>query len=404
MEQVFLPVLTLLSSFGSPTAAVNSVAFLSAWLNVSGDATELFVETLAITRYFQVIASVAGFYFIPILVIFAFYGRLKIKPLRLISSLVFPALIFGIIAFGLFHLEGWLIPKRVNTYLSFSLPESVTNGVDVTVHKTTETVEIKPEDDSLNETSLDRIKRTGVLRVGYNVFPIPFCYLNDKGELVGYDVAFDYELARSLNVKLVFIPFEWNDLVKDLKASRYDIAMAGIYVTNERIESVKVSDSYFRGPLVMVVPSKQAHKFLSRQKIAEIKDLKIAVFYDQVFLDLVNETFPKAQMKVVSNLEEMAEFNDFDAVIWTLTQGSILASMKPGLSVVVPEDLGPPFLFAYLMPPNSNELREYVNYWLDLKEDDGFTKRMNDYWILGKPSTDPSPRWSVIRNVLHWVD
>ena len=315
MEQVLLPILTLLSSFGSPTAAVNSVAFLSAWLNIPGDATELFVETLAITRYFQVIATVVGFYFIPILVIFAFYGRLKIKPFRLISSLVIPALIFGIITFGLFHLEGWLIPRRVNTYLSFSLPESVTNGVDVTVHKTAETVEIKPEDASLNETSLDRIKRTGVLRVGYNVFPIPFCYLNNKGELVGYDVAFAYELARSLNVKLVFIPFDWNSLVKDLKASHYDIAMAGIYVTNERIESVKVSDSYFRGPLVMVVPSKQAHKFLSRQKIAEIKDLKIAVFYDQVFLNLVNETFPQAQMKVVSNLEEMAEFNDFDAVI-----------------------------------------------------------------------------------------
>jgi len=31
LEQVFLPVLTLLSSFGSPTAAVNSLAFLSAW-------------------------------------------------------------------------------------------------------------------------------------------------------------------------------------------------------------------------------------------------------------------------------------------------------------------------------------------------------------------------------------
>jgi ABC-type amino acid transport substrate-binding protein len=180
--------------------------------------------------------------------------------------------------------------------------------------------------------------------------------------------------------------------------------MAGIYVTNERIENVKVSDSYFRGPLVMVVPSNRAHKFLSRQKIAGIEDLKIAVFYDQVFLNLVSETFPQAQMKVVSNLQEMASFNGFDAVIWTLTQGSILASIKPGLSVVVPTDLGPPFLFAYPMPPNSNELREYVNYWLDLKEDDGFTKRMNDYWILGKPSVDPSPRWSVIRNVLHWVD
>lgn len=238
LEQVFLPVLTLLSSFGSPTAAVNSVAFLSASLNISNDATELFVETLTMTRYFQVIVTVVGFNFVPILVIFAFYGKLKIKPSRLIPSLAFPFLIFGIITFGLFHLEGWLIPKRLNSYLTLSLPTSVTSRVDVTILNTPETVKGHNQTEPLNETTLDRIKRTGVLRVGYNVFPIPFCYLNNNGELVGYDIAFAYELARSLNVKLVLIPFTWNNLVEDLKASRFDIAMAGIYVTNERIESV----------------------------------------------------------------------------------------------------------------------------------------------------------------------
>ena len=404
LEQVFLPALTLLSSFGSPTAAVSSVAFLSAWLNISNDSTELFVETLTMTRYFQVIVTVVGFNFVPILVIFAFYGKLKLKLSRLIPSLAFPFLIFGIITFGLFHLEGWLIPKRLNSYLTLSLPTSITSGVDVTIHNTPETVRSHNQNETLNETTLDRIKRTGVLRVGYNVFPIPFCYLNNKGELVGYDIAFAYELVRSLNVKLVLIPFTWNNLVEDLKASRFDIAMAGIYVTNERIESVKVSKSYFKSPLVMIDPSNQAGKFLSREKIEEIQDLKIAIFNDQVFLDLVNETFPEAETKLVSNLEEMVQFKDYDAIIWTLTQGSILASINTDLSVVIPKDLGPPFLFAYLMPPNSSELREYVNYWLDLKEADGFTKSMNDYWILGKPQEDGSPRWSVIRNVLHWVD
>jgi hypothetical protein len=26
-----------------------------------------------------------------------------------------------------------------------------------------------------------------------------------------------------------------------------------------------------------------------------------------------------------------------------------------------------------------------------------------DYWILGKNAVPTPPRWSVIRNVLHWV-
>lgn len=116
----------------------------------------------------------------------------------------------------------------------------------------------------------------------------------------------------------------------------------------------KVSKSCFKSPLVMIVPSNQASKFLSREKIEEIQDLKIAIFNDQVFLDLVNETFPEAETKLVSNLEEMVQFKDYDAIIWTLTQGSILASINTDLSVVIPKDLGPPFLFAYLMSPKCN--------------------------------------------------
>jgi hypothetical protein len=27
-----------------------------------------------------------------------------------------------------------------------------------------------------------------------------------------------------------------------------------------------------------------------------------------------------------------------------------------------------------------------------------------DYWILGKNAVPKPPRWSVIRNVLHWVE
>ena len=39
-------------------------------------------------------------------------------------------------------------------------------------------------------TTTFHIQRTGILRVGYNPSVVPFCYLNDAGELVGYDVAY----------------------------------------------------------------------------------------------------------------------------------------------------------------------------------------------------------------------
>jgi hypothetical protein len=61
-----------------------------------------------------------------------------------------------------------------------------------------------------------------------------------------------------------------------------------------------------------------------------------------------------------------------------------------------------PMLFAYLLPPDSPDFARFVDFWLSLKEDDGFMEAMQDYWIFGKSETPGTPRWCIIRDVLHW--
>jgi hypothetical protein len=39
-----------------------------------------------------------------------------------------------------------------------------------------------------------------------------------------------------------------------------------------------------------------------------------------------------------------------------------------------------------------------------LKRSDGSLDKIYDYWILGKGTEVKEPRWSVIRDVLEWVD
>ena len=51
---------------------------------------------------------------------------------------------------------------------------------------------------------------------------------------------------------------------------------------------------------------------------------------------------------------------------------------------------------------HSDEMVHFVNYWLDLRKADGMRAREFDYWILGQPRTQATPRWSVVRDVLHW--
>ena len=39
-----------------------------------------------------------------------------------------------------------------------------------------------------------------------------------------------------------------------------------------------------------------------------------------------------------------------------------------------------------------------------MEEQSGALKAKYDYWVLGKKTENRAPRWSVIRDVLHWVE
>jgi ABC-type amino acid transport substrate-binding protein len=59
---------------------------------------------------------------------------------------------------------------------------------------------------------------------------------------------------------------------------------------------------------------------------------------------------------------------------------------------------------AYPMPRGEQDLAKYVNTWVQLRKKDGTVDRVFDLWILGKAAAKEEPRWSVIRDVLNWVD
>ena len=59
---------------------------------------------------------------------------------------------------------------------------------------------------------------------------------------------------------------------------------------------------------------------------------------------------------------------------------------------------------AYAVSLGSRDLLTLLNTWIDLKRRDGSIERRYDYWVRGLHAEGAGPRWSVIRNVLGWVD
>ncbi len=77
--------------------------------------------------------------------------------------------------------------------------------------------------------------------------------------------------------------------------------------------------------------------------------------------------------------------------------------LNPQFAVVVPKPPFPSVPAAYIVPLGEPEWRDVINGWVTLKRTDGTIQELFDYWILGKNAEPHEPRWSVIRNVLHWT-
>ncbi|MBW2409800.1 MAG: hypothetical protein JRF72_08375 [Deltaproteobacteria bacterium] len=50
------------------------------------------------------------------------------------------------------------------------------------------------------------------------------------------------------------------------------------------------------------------------------------------------------------------------------------------------------------------DLITYLNSWIDVAVKGKFIEELFDHWILGRGAEEKQPRWSIIRDVLGWVD
>jgi hypothetical protein len=45
-----------------------------------------------------------------------------------------------------------------------------------------------------------------------------------------------------------------------------------------------------------------------------------------------------------------------------------------------------------------------VDTWIEISMPLGVMEQAYQHWILGREAAAHQPRWSIIRDVLHWVD
>ena len=80
----------------------------------------------------------------------------------------------------------------------------------------------------------------------------PLCYVKN-GELVGYDIETIQHFAKAYGYDLEFATVNFEAVLAGVVSGKYDIGIAGIFITEERAQSVDFSDCYLTNEIVMVV-------------------------------------------------------------------------------------------------------------------------------------------------------
>ena len=94
--------------------------------------------------------------------------------------------------------------------------------------------------------ALEDIQKRGKLRVGMEPGYMPFELMNQKGEIIGFDVDIARRMAKAMNVELELVSTAWDGIIPALMTDKFDIIMSGMTLTQERNMSINFSQPYIQ--------------------------------------------------------------------------------------------------------------------------------------------------------------
>jgi ABC-type amino acid transport substrate-binding protein len=261
-----------------------------------------------------------------------------------------------------------------------------------------------PDDEATRASGvLAAVRSRGVLRVCVMTDRLPYSFLTPKGELVGLDVEMANRLAADLTVRLAFVPVTLPQLPGVLDAGTCDLAMSGMPVTPLRASAMRFSQPYLDETLGFVVRDDLRDQFSNWESIRALGAVRVGVPNLPYYIAMVRQRAPSLQLEVQQDGMHPDQLFQFDAFVMSAERGSVMTLLHPKFTAVVPEPHPVKVPLAYPVARRDEPWVTFVNMWIELKKRDGTVDALYRHWVLGQDATSRKPRWSVVRDVLHWV-
>jgi len=244
---------------------------------------------------------------------------------------------------------------------------------------------------SLAETVVEKVARTGFLTVGTRFDAIPYSYIDDKGELVGYSMDVLERIRKRLETRLgrpvTLQMIEANqpgEKINLIRSGEIDIACSTAF-TWERAKVVDFSISYSISG-IRILAKKGSNLSTPQSLIGK----RIALVPTSAAVDVIKLVQPQATIVATySTVEEAIEAlktGKIDAIAGdSISLAGTILRDNPKIYEIVPEEALANFGIACMVPENNSTFLDDVNY--------AIVKMMQDYITNDTATVSQIDRW-----------
>jgi len=244
---------------------------------------------------------------------------------------------------------------------------------------------------SLAETVVEKVARTGFLTVGTRFDAIPYSYVNEKGELVGYSMdvlerirkRLETRLGRPVTLQMVEAN-QPGEKINLIRSGEIDIACSTAF-TWERAKVVDFSTSYSISG-IRILAKKGSNLSTPQSLIGK----RIALVPTSTAVDVIKLVQPQATIVTTySTVEEALEAlktGKIDAIAGdSISLAGTILRDNPKIYEIVPEEALANFGIACMVPENNSTFLDDVNY--------AIVKMMQDYITNDTATVSQIDRW-----------
>jgi cyclohexadienyl dehydratase len=230
---------------------------------------------------------------------------------------------------------------------------------------------------------LDRIMADKVLRVGTPGDYRPFAIKTDAG-YSGHDIDLVEQMAREMGVKVEYVATSWPNLLKDLQADKFDVAVGGITRNVNRLRVVDMLPGYAPFGKVALVRAADKDRFRRREDLNQpgVRVIKNPGGTNEAY---VLENLKAAQVGTHDKNAEIPTLiaeGKGDVMITETYEALHYARSDPRLhAAFVETPLTPPNTLGFMFPTDDADYARVLRFTWDLLDSRGGVRQAADKWL-----------------------